>query len=496
MWLNKFFKTTSKLPTSEVTIISNPGADDENILDLKSEGGGLSPLSCSPTSVTIRSSNSSKTSISRVLNDEEYSTSLSNSSTASVGSPNGMEILFRDRWIRISTEISYLKLIELIGIEEDCFLLKGKDNSSLEVVSDDDDVKVMISEFSFVPREFRKLDTKQKFPLILNLKTNYDGKVDTSFTKENLESFATFTQACRSKLALESTIDFICKYEFNNSSIIVNDDNDIQVMIRKLAPLNKKDRVVHLKMYTEPRKVIMDLLVCGESDIVQLGKGGDALIYKVNTGKENVVVRVLHTATVREALEEVKIANINSNYLIHFNKIFVKDNKVYYFMEYFEHGTLLERKKFSNKMILEISKQLLKGMKDLHDKEKIHCDISPCNVFIKKLQNEEISIALGDFGRVIENTVESVSFRGKHDYSSGTGNHSKVEDLYSYAATMFYVSTGEIPAKKSLSEKIALLETQRILSKELILFFKDIFENYKKLTVDKLLEKLEDIREE
>lgn len=67
--------------------------------------------------------------------------------------------------------------------------------------------------------------------------------------------------------------------------------------------------------------------------------------------------------------------------------------------------TFIDRKEYqaNRKMIFHLFKQMLQGLKHIHEEGLIHRDIKPENIFIDK---EKLQLKIGDFGLAKQNTPE------------------------------------------------------------------------------------------
>ena len=112
------------------------------------------------------------------------------------------------------------------------------------------------------------------------------------------------------------------------------------------------------------------------------------------------------------------LSRFNNEYIVKYYDSFIKDNKFNIIMEYAGNKTLKsyikdrENELIDPKTLNNIIKQICLGLKEIHESNIIHRDISPDNIFIDE---ENLKIKIGDFGI---STISQYSYSpvGKYKY--------------------------------------------------------------------------------
>ena len=126
---------------------------------------------------------------------------------------------------------------------------------------------------------------------------------------------------------------------------------------------------------------------------------------------------------------------------------------------------------------VQITINILEGLKVIHQQGILHCDITPHNVLITNPDPETVKII--DFGSAVR-TDEFGEYKGKHKGATRwyrppelkkendifTANLNRSSDLYSAACVCLYLLTGQAPFyKKRACEQITNQDLQKILRK-------------------------------
>jgi eukaryotic-like serine/threonine-protein kinase len=123
-------------------------------------------------------------------------------------------------------------------------------------------------------------------------------------------------------------------------------------------------------------------------------------------------------------------------------------------MEYLDGNSLADRREriLLEDKALEYVRQIGEALVVVHQRDLIHCDIRPANIFLR-IQGSEVDAVLADFGLALDVETELSRTRDK-EYVDG---FSPIElcvhgqavgaytDVYSLAATLYELLTGEIP---------------------------------------------------
>jgi len=143
--------------------------------------------------------------------------------------------------------------------------------------------------------------------------------------------------------------------------------------------------------------------------IQKLGQGGFGTVYKVlNKDNNNIyVIKKILKLNNKEEKKEIKnetniLASINNEYIVKYYESFSDDDSFNIVMEYCEGLDLrrfIDEHKKKNKflekeLIYQIISDICLGIKEIHNKNLIHRDLKPDNLFI----GSDFKIKIGDFG--------------------------------------------------------------------------------------------------
>ena len=206
-----------------------------------------------------------------------------------------------------------------------------------------------------------------------------------------------------------------------------------------------------------------------------IGKGGSACVYRASDVLLNrdVALKILEDdknelrINTKSFETEVRaIARLSHPNIVNVYDISIEGNIKYIVMEYVEGITLATYLK--HKRVLPISeavscaKQVLRALREAHEKGIVHRDIKPQNIMIMK--NGQIKVA--DFG--IARLPDKDSFR-MEDRSIGTVHYISPEqakgnavdqrsDLYSLAIVIYETLTGKRPFEAPIPSDVVMMQ--------------------------------------
>ncbi|XP_077234295.1 MAP kinase kinase 10 [Tasmannia lanceolata] len=148
-----------------------------------------------------------------------------------------------------------------------------------------------------------------------------------------------------------------------------------------------------------------------------LGQGNEGTVYKVRHRRNSTIfaLKVLRlnedpTTIRQQATREAEILKrVNSPFIVHCHGVFDNGN-LCFVMEYMDAGSLHDllqiRRRLPEKLISDIGRRVLEGLKYLHGMRIVHRDIKPSNLLI----NGRGEVKIADFG------VSQV-VAGAHDFA-------------------------------------------------------------------------------
>jgi len=196
-----------------------------------------------------------------------------------------------------------------------------------------------------------------------------------------------------------------------------------------------------------------------------IGSGGfgEAYLCKDTKLDRKVVIKKPHETNKESILEEARLqAKFDNSNIVHIYDI--DDGSSSIVMEYCSGGDLRGRLEDGSLNEYEVKQLIIgvcKGLKDIHEKEVIHKDIGPHNIFY----DGEGNIKIGDFGISQSNTASHYS-KGYHPLYHAPDdfiNHGGSYDMYTLGQTILSCLTGisdevidrsHLPDKFKVSDKI------------------------------------------
>ena len=215
------------------------------------------------------------------------------------------------------------------------------------------------------------------------------------------------------------------------SDIDSSNNKDFDDLIRKLLVTNPEERISWQQYFNHPflnkydidnpknlREIIRNI------PKEKIGKGGFGTVYKFQYNGKIYVLKQIELEKLNEKekndyeKEAQFLSKFNNEYIAKYYDSFSKDNKFNIIMEYAGNKTLKSYikdrgdKLIDSKTLNNIIKQICLGLKEIHELNIIHRDISPDNIFIDE---KNLKIKIGDFGI---STISQYSYSpvGKYKY--------------------------------------------------------------------------------
>lgn len=188
-------------------------------------------------------------------------------------------------------------------------------------------------------------------------------------------------------------------------------------------------------------------------------RDSDTSQVRTATDANSELVQKLRKKFLKEAEH---IAAMDSAYIVNITDVFEENGTVYYIMDYIEGITLLEVVKkngpLSEQKAIEYISKIGEALSYIHSKRMNHLDVKPANIIIRKKDDVPILI---DFGLSKQydsegNQTSTTPHGFSHGYApmeqyndGGVKNFSPQTDLYSLAATLYFLLSGIVPPHAS-----------------------------------------------
>ena len=204
--------------------------------------------------------------------------------------------------------------------------------------------------------------------------------------------------------------------------------------------------------------------------INKIGEGGFGEVYLIEKDNKHYALKRVKEKLKKEQIEQYNeiiniLSKIDSKYIIKYYELFQENDSLNIMMDYAGEKNLkdfIENYKNENELIPEniiinIIKQICKGLYDIHKNNLIHRDLTPDNIFI----DENTNIKIGDFGISKILSISNKYFKtviGKFHYLApeierGLKYNNKV-DIYSLGCIIYELFTlNEYYLDKKIEEK-------------------------------------------
>lgn len=203
----------------------------------------------------------------------------------------------------------------------------------------------------------------------------------------------------------------------------------------------------------------------------------------------------------QEAEKLAKVGNMDG--VVYIYDTFEENNTAYIIMEYLHGQTLAaymqEKGIFSEEETLDLMLPVLQALEAVHEKQIIHRDISPDNIFISTDSGGNRKVKLIDFGAAkFSSSSHSKSltvllrpgYSPEEQYRSG-GEQGPHTDVYAVAAVMYQMVTGVCPPD-ALERRTSIERKKKDLLTEPEMLNRELSDNFETALMNALNVKIED----
>ena len=208
--------------------------------------------------------------------------------------------------------------------------------------------------------------------------------------------------------------------------------------------------------------------------ISEIGRGSFSTVYKVKCKIDNCIYAMkevnlpnLNHKEIDNSFNEVQIlSKIKSEYIISYIDSFSQNGKLYLITEYAEFGDMeqiiknrqITKNYFNENHLINIWKQIIKGILVLHKNHIIHRDLKSANIFIIDEKIEKIKIGDLNVCRVINDQKLKHTQTGTPYYSSPEIWNNKPydykSDIWSLGCLFYEMTSFNLPFKGQSMKEI------------------------------------------
>lgn len=175
---------------------------------------------------------------------------------------------------------------------------------------------------------------------------------------------------------------------------------------------------------------------------------------------------------------EIKSCQIKSNYLTNIVHTGVVSGNPYLLMEYCESTDLSYHVRDSKLNVIKTAKEILYGLRDLHQSGKVHCQLTPENILIAENGHIILTnyVALGGRGNLFTKKKtnvhsrfvdKSLAYQAPELYRlERCSTVLPSVDIFSFGVVLFQLLTGELPFGKLVTEADSIQYQSRINNKD------------------------------
>lgn len=186
----------------------------------------------------------------------------------------------------------------------------------------------------------------------------------------------------------------------------------------------------------------------------------DSSHIRTASNANTVTVEKLKNKFIKEAEH---IAKMDSPYIVRIIDVFSENNTAYYIMDYIDGMSLSDMVKKNGPLpqatAIDYATKVGEALDYIHSKRINHLDVKPANIMIRAIDNSPVLVDFGlskqydSEGNQTSTTPVGIShgFAPIEQYrDGGVKEFSPQTDLYSLAATLYYLLSGKIPPQASV----------------------------------------------
>ena len=156
--------------------------------------------------------------------------------------------------------------------------------------------------------------------------------------------------------------------------------------------------------------------------------------------------------------EAQRLASLKHKHIVHVHQVFEENATAYIVMDYVDGPDLLDIAEtpganLTPQSVLILTERILAALQYVHDNGLLHRDVSPDNILVSR-KGEPVLIDFGAAQQVVDDTMRRPSRLkfvkdgySPHEFYVPGSEQGPSSDLYSFAASLYHLLSGEPPAE-------------------------------------------------